>query len=605
MTKRRDNATRTKVKAVGRKPWGYDHSVDSKGAGWYIPDLEAFERLDSAIVQIRDGGHSVRKVASWLENETGRKLSATRLHKLAWTKEELEDRRKSRRRLLSPRQRKIEDLKNTEKQTRIKADQAKRRLNKALKKDTVEPEVLDFTEKTASEPEVIFKPNPGPQTRFLSANEREVFYGGARGGGKTYSLLIAPLRFVDKPAARMLLIRRSMPELRDVIFQTQQLYPKAAPGAKWKSQENTWYFPSGARLEFGYCENLQDVLRYQGQSYSWIGVDELPQYASPDVWHFLRSSLRTTDPTIPLHMRATGNPGNVGSAWVKKVFIDPAEPDTRVTEKIEYELDGKTLTSEITRKFIAASVWDNPYLTQDSSYVAMLASLPEVKRKQFLYGDWDVVEEGAFPEFDKTVHTCESFEIPKGWTKIRAADFGYAAHSAILWGAVDFDGCLWIYRELYVNRMTADVLGQMIMEVEAEDGRIQDALLDSSCWAKRGDVGPSIAETLNREGCRFRPSDRSPGSRVAGKIELHKRLMVDEETGEPSLKILNNCRNLISQIAALPVDSRNPEDVDTKAEDHLYDALRYMIMSRPTNIRVAYENTPKRRYQPSDSVFGY
>jgi hypothetical protein len=145
----------------------------------------------------------------------------------------------------------------------------------------------------------------------------------------------------------------------------------------------------------------------------------------------------------------------------------------------------------------------------------------------------------------------------------------------------------------------------MIMEIEENDGRIQDALLDSSCWAKRGDVGPSIAETINREGCRFRPSDRSPGSRVAGKIEMHKRLLVEEETGEPKLKILQNCRNLISQLAALPVDSRNPEDVDTKAEDHLYDALRYMIMSRPTNVRVAYENTPKRKYQPSDSVFGY
>ena len=142
MTKRRSNAVRTKVKAVGRKPWGYDHTVDTKGSGWYIPDLEAFERLDSAIMQIRDGGHSVRKVASWLENETGRKLSATRLHKLAWTKEELEDRRKTRRRLLSPKQRKIEDLKNTEKQTRIKADQVKRRLNKALNTDKVEPEVL-------------------------------------------------------------------------------------------------------------------------------------------------------------------------------------------------------------------------------------------------------------------------------------------------------------------------------------------------------------------------------------------------------------------------------------------------------------------------------
>ena len=81
--------------------------------------------------------------------------------------------------------------------------------------------------------------------------------------------------------------------------------------------------------------------------------------------------------------------------------------------------------------------------------------------------------------------------------------------------------------------------------------------------------------------------------------------MIDEDTGEPKLKILKNCKNLISQIAALPVDARNPEDVDTKSEDHLYDALRYMIMSRPTNIRVAYENTPKHRYQASDATFGY
>jgi hypothetical protein len=178
-----------------------------------------------------------------------------------------------------------------------------------------------------------------------------------------------------------------------------------------------------------------------------------------------------------------------------------------------------------------------------------------------------------------------SFEIPHGWTKIRSADFGYAAHSGVLWGAVDFDGCLWIYRELYVNRLTADKLGELIRETEASDGRIQDALLDSSCWAKRGDTGPSIAEALNATGCRFRPSDRSPGSRVAGKIELHKRLAVDEDTGEPGIRILDNCRNLISQLAAIPIDPRNPEDVDTKSED--------------------YENTPKKRWKPSDNVFGY
>jgi len=596
-----------KYKAVGKRPYGFDSYRDEEGQAWFVPHKPTIDLLAEAIDHIRSG-RSVRTVAAWLEDKTKRKLSATRLHKLAWTEEELTERRKDRRKKLTPKQRKIEDLKNTEKQTRIKAEQAKRRLERARSRSGVqtglEPESFDDAGQPL-ERDVAFRPNPGPQTDFLAANEREVFYGGARGGGKTYSLLIAPLRFVDKPTSRALLIRRSMPELRDVIFQTQQLYPKAVPGAKFKTQENTWHFPSGARIEFGYCENLTDVLRYQGQSYSWIGVDELPQYESPDVWHFLRSSLRSADPSIPLHFRATGNPGNRGSRWVKELFIDPAEPNTRFTQKVEYELDGRTLSTEITRKFIPASVWDNPYLTQDSSYIAMLASLPEVKRKQFLYGDWDVVEDGAFSEFNRSTHVVEPFEVPSGWTRIRAADFGFSSPSAILWGAVDYDDNLWIYRELYVSKVTADQLGRMIREVESGDGKIYDAVLDSSCWARRGDRGPSIAEMMNAEGCRFRPSDRSPGSRISGKIEVHKRLMVDEDTEEPRLRIFENCPNLIRQLSSLPLDKNNPEDVDTKAEDHAYDALRYMVSSRPTNIRTAFENTPKSTWRPSDNRFGY
>ena len=596
-----------KYKAVGKRPYGFDSYRDEEGQAWFVPHKPTIDLLAEAIDHIRSG-RSVRKVAAWLEDKTQRKLSATRLHKLAWTEEELAERRKDRRKNLTPKQRKIEDLKNTEKQTRIKAEQAKRRLGRARAGSGIQTGSEPESFSDAGQPlerDVAFRPNPGPQTDFLAANEREVFYGGARGGGKTYSLLIAPLRFVDKPTSRALLIRRSMPELRDVIFQTQQLYPKAVPGAKFKTQENTWHFPGGARIEFGYCENLQDVLRYQGQSYSWIGVDELPQYDSPDVWYFLRSSLRSADPSIPLHMRATGNPGNRGSRWVKELFIEPCKPNTRFSEKVEYELEGRTLSTEITRKFIPASVWDNPYLTQDSSYIAMLASLPEVKRKQFLYGDWDVVEDGAFSEFNRSTHVVEPFEVPNGWTRIRAADFGFSSPSAILWGAVDYDNNIWIYRELYISKVTADQLGRMIREVESGDGKIYDAVLDSSCWARRGDRGPSIAEMLNAEGCRFRPSDRSPGSRISGKIEVHKRLMVDEDTEEPRLRIFENCPNLIRQLSSLPLDKNNPEDVDTKAEDHAYDALRYMVSSRPTNIRTAFENTPKSTWRPSDNRFGY
>ena len=121
---------------------------------------------------------------------------------------------------------------------------------------------------------VIFEPNKGPQTEFLASSEREVFYGGARGGGKSYAMLIDPLRYCDKTHHRGLLLRRSMPELRDMINHSQRLYGQAYPGAKWREQEKEWRFPSGARIEFGYAENLTDVLRYQGQSYTWIGIDE-------------------------------------------------------------------------------------------------------------------------------------------------------------------------------------------------------------------------------------------------------------------------------------------------------------------------------------------
>jgi len=147
----------------------------------------------------------------------------------------------------------------------------------------------------------------------------------------------------------------------------------------------------------------------------------------------------------------------------------------------------------------------------------------------------------------------------------------------------------------------------MILEAEANDGTIRAGILDSSCWHKRGDTGPSLAETMITEGCRWRPSDRSAGSRVAGKNEIHRRLQVDEFTEEPRLVITSNCRNLIAQLPVLPLDKNNPEDINTKAEDHLYDALRYGVMSRPRSSIWDYDpNTAKTSsFTPSDPVMGY
>ena len=454
--------------------------------------------------------------------------------------------------------------------------------------------------------EVIFEPNGGPQTEFLASSEREVFYGGARGGGKSYAMLVDPLRYCHKNAHRALLIRRTMPELRDLINHSQQLYPKAYPGAKWREQEKEWRFPSGARIEFGYAENLTDVLRYQGQSYTWIGIDELPQYSTPDIYNFLRSSLRSVDPEIPVYMRSTGNPGNVGSGWVKEMFVDPAQPNT----KFYLEIQTPTGIRKISRRFIPAKLQDNPYLMQTEDYYVMLASLPDVQKKQFLEGDWESYESSAFPEFSREVHVIEPFDIPRNFMRFRTCDWGYSSFACCLWIAVDYDNNLYVYRELYTKNITADIFAQKVLNSETGE-YIRYGVLDSSTWARRGDIGPSIAETMILEGCRWRPSDRSPGSRVNGKLEIHKRLRVNEDTERPSLFVFNNCLNLIRTLPMLPVDKNNPEDVDTHAEDHAYDALRYGCMSRPSH-PMAFETrmndikmTSGQTYKPSDSVFGY
>jgi len=394
-----------------------------------------------------------------------------------------------------------------------------------------------------------------------------------------------------------------MPELRDLINHSQRLYSRAFPGAKWREQEKEWRFPSGAKIEFGYAENMTDVLRYQGQSYTWIGIDELPQYPTPDIYNFLRSSLRSVDPKIPVFMRATGNPGNVGSQWVREMFVNPSTPN----KKFDVQISTPVGIRKISRRFIPAKLQDNPYLMQTDDYYIMLASLPEVQKRQFLDGDWDAFDDSAFPEFKKQTHVVESFEIPKGWYRFRAADWGYSSPACCLWFAIDYDNNIWIYRELYVTKNTADQFARKVLELEHGE-YINYGVLDSSTWAKRGDVGPSIAETMIQNGCRWRPSDRSPKSRINGKLEMHKRFSINPDTKEPGLMVLSNCRNLIRTLSTLPVDSNNPEDVDTKAEDHAYDALRYGCMSRP--LHPAYAKHFRRintqtEFNPTDKVFGY
>lgn len=474
---------------------------------------------------------------------------------------------------------------------------------------SVKPPKVD----TEAARQIIFEANPGPQTDFLASPEQEVLYGGAAGGGKSFAMVADPIRYAGNSKAQMLLVRKSTEELRELKSISKQLYPQAVPGAKFLERDSTWVFPSGATLWLSYLDRDDDVSRYQGQAFNWIGFDELTQWSTPYAWNYMRSRLRTPkDSGLKLYQRATSNPGGIGHHWVKKMFVDPApwnepfwatDPDTG---EVIMRPSGHSMGEGplFKRRFIPATLFDNPYLAEDGMYEANLLSLPEHQRRQLLEGDWDIAEGAAFPEFSQKTHTIEPFNIPDSWPKFRACDYGYGSATGVLWFAVTPEEQLIVYRELYCSGVTVEDLADDIKRIE-QDERIRYGVLDSSLWHKRGDRGPSLAEKMIRRGCRWRPSDRSKGSRVSGKNEIHRRLQVDEVTGEPRLLIFNNCRNLISQLPSLPLDKKNPDDVDTKSEDHLYDALRYGVMTRPRSSLFDIDAGFQKNYTPADPVLGY
>lgn len=474
--------------------------------------------------------------------------------------------------------------------------------------------------------EVAFRPNPGPQTEFFSANEQEVLFGGAAGGGKSFAMLADPLRYLAHPHNSALMLRRTTEEMRELRWKSQELYPKAIPGIKWSERNQTWTSPNGGRLWMSYLDNDNDVLRYQGQAYNWIGFDELTQWPTPFAWDYLRSRLRTTSKELPLYMRATTNPGNVGGWWVKKMFVDPAPPNTSFPATDQET--GEIITFPMTntkgrphpkagepvfyRRFIPANLYDNPFLFDDGNYEANLMALPEYQRKQLLEGSWDVIEGAAFPEWNRHVHVVEPFRIPAQWRRFRACDYGYSSFSAVVWFAVHPSGQLIVYRDLEISKVTGWDLADMIYEIETDNfDNVSYGVLDSSVWHEKGNRGPSIGDQMQRHNLRWRPSDRTKGARVAGKNELHRLLRVDEFIGEPGVVFFSNAVHCIAQLPVIPLDKNNPEDVDTKARDHVYDALRYGVMSRPRPTpmygqgplanRVA--STP--RYEPADKVLGY
>jgi hypothetical protein len=441
-----------------------------------------------------------------------------------------------------------------------------------------------FTQDTVEVPDdtvILFTPTP-KQAEFLAAPEKVVFYGGAAGGGKSYALIFDAIRYAHRPAMRALILRRRNSELKELISVSQQFYKKLFPGAHFNQSKMIWYFPSGATLEFGYFEKETDKERYIGLPYSYIAWDEIQLQKSPEGFDFLFSRLRTTDPEIDCYVRCTGNPG--GAPWVKQRFIDPAPYNTTFARYSPGEED-----SAVSYKFIPATLFDNPYLTEDGEYEKTLKQMPKARVQQLLYGDWDTVDDGFFG-FDKAVHIKDE-KPPMHWPIISSMDYGWVDPASCLWAKVNpMDGSLFVYRELEMIHTPVEIWAQKIRAMEAEEQyvRVQDRVIDHTLFKMTGHTGPSHLETLNRFGIVARPADRQ---RESGWEQVNQRLLPGI-TGEPTLYVHESCKKLIDQLMSAQSKITNPNDIDDvrmfsvgrKHHWDLLDCLRYMCMARPKTV---------------------
>ena len=438
-----------------------------------------------------------------------------------------------------------------------------------------------------------FPPPNEKQALFLTDTHKYIGFGGARGGGKSWAVRVkAVLLCLNYPGIKVMIIRRTYPELQEnhIIPLCEMLHCHAEDRtqrvASYNDSKKHITFPNGSRILFRYCDNEKDADRFQGTEVDVLFVDEAT-HQSEEKMHKLSAWVRGVN-SFPKRIYYTCNPGGVGHAWVKRLFVDrqykPGEnPD-------DYS-------------FIRSLVRDNLALMQsDPEYVRKLEALPPKLRKAWLDGDWDIYEGQFFEEFAdrpehyidrQWTHVIEPFEIPDGWRIYRSFDWGYAKPFSCAWWAVDYDGVVYRILELYGCtdtpnegvKWTPERVFAEIHRIETEHrwlrGKTIQGVADPAIWD--AETGESIADVATRYRVYF---DKGDHARLPGWMQVHYRLYFDDN-GYPMMYVFKNCKAFIRTMPLLQYDEHRVEDLDTDGEDHVADEVRYFLMTRPIKPRKA------------------
>ena len=424
------------------------------------------------------------------------------------------------------------------------------------------------------------------QALVIACPCNEILYGGAAGASKTFCIILDWIahhaRYGGK--AKGLILRRTLPELKDLMREADGIFATMPTPPRWKENDKTYEYPDGASLEMGYLDSYADVNRYIGRAFNWRGNDELTQWASPDEYEMLNTRMRSVD-GVPIRIISATNPGSAGHNWVMNRWEIDRHPNGMVPIITETKLnDGRII--KWSKIFIPGKLEDNRPLDASGEYRASLMDKPEHIRKMLLEGRWDIVEGTFFSEWNPAAHIVKSFVPPKGWKRWMGADWGSASPYCFIWFARSPEGTIYAYRELYGDggkpnvgtRERADEVAKKLRSIEHDSEEyIIERHLDASSFDPGGNE-LSIAGIFANNGIHFQPSVKHHKKDAIENVRSYMKVV----NGVSILRFMDNCVHSIRTIPRLQIDKNKPDQYDTTGDDHCIDSIvygmrRYMV----------------------------